>query len=68
MPGIEFWGASQVVLVVRNLSANAGDVRGTDQEDPGGGNGNPLRYSCLGNPMDRGTWKATLHGVTESQT
>ena len=34
---------------------------------PGEGNGNPLQYSCLGNPMDRGAWPATIHGVTESQ-
>ena len=32
---------------------------------PGGGNGNPLQYSCLGNPLDRGTWRATVHGVTK---
>ena len=32
---------------------------------PGGGNGNPLQYSCLENPMDRGTWQATVHGATE---
>ena len=35
---------------------------------PGKGNGNPLQYSCLENPMDRGAWWATVHGVTESQT
>ena len=35
---------------------------------PGGGNGSPLQYSCLGNPMDRGAWQATVHGVTKSQT
>ena len=35
---------------------------------PGGGNGNPLQYSCLGNPTDRGAWWATVHGVTKSQT
>ena len=35
---------------------------------PGGGNGNPLQYSCLGNPMDRGTWQVTAHGVTELDT
>ena len=35
---------------------------------PGGGNGNPLQYSCLGNPMDRGAWCATVHGVTKSRT
>ena len=32
---------------------------------PGGGNGNPLQYSCLGNPMDRGAWRATVHGVAK---
>ena len=37
------------------------------QESPGGGNGNPLQYSCLGNFMDRGAWWAAVHGVTESQ-
>ena len=35
---------------------------------PGGGHGNPLQYSCLENPMDRGAWRATVHGVTESDT
>ena len=50
--------ASQVVLVVKNLPANAG----------GEGNGNPLQYSCLENPMDRGAWQAVVHGVAESQT
>ena len=35
---------------------------------PGGGNGNPLQYSCLENSMDRGAWKATVHGVTKSWT
>ena len=35
---------------------------------PGEGNGNPLQYSCLGNPMDRGAWQATVHGVTKSWT
>ena len=35
---------------------------------PGEGNGNPLQYSCLGNPMDRGVWRATVHGVAKSQT
>ena len=33
----------------------------------GEGNGNPLQYSCLGNPMDRGAWRATVHGVTKNQ-
>ena len=54
----DIFGVSQVVLVVKNLSANAGDVRDTGSipglgRSPGGGNGNPLQYSCLKNPMDR---------------
>ena len=52
-------GASQVVLVVKNLPANAGDVRDMSLifgsgGSPGGGPGNPLQYSCLENPLDRG--------------
>ena len=44
-------------------------VRSLHQEDPlGEGNGNPLQYSCLENPMDRGAWRATVHGVAQSQT
>ena len=63
--------ASQVVLVVKNLPANAGDARNVGPipgsgRSLGGGNGNPLQYSCLENPMDRGAWWATVHGVTES--
>ena len=38
------------------------------RRSPGGGNGNPLQYSCLENPMDRGSWWATVHGVAESDT
>ena len=59
--------ASQVVLVVKNLPANAGDTGDTDSI-PGLGrasavrNGNPLQYSCLENPMNRGAWWATVHG------
>ena len=55
-------GASQVVLVVRSLSPSAEDVRDAGSipgwgRSPGGGNGNPLQYSCLENPMDRGAWQ-----------
>ena len=57
--------------VVKNPPANAGDagsIPGSGRP-PGGGNGNPLEYSCLGNPMDRGGWQATVHGVAkESDT
>ena len=38
------------------------------EDSPGGGHGNPLKYSCLENPMDRGAWRATVHGVEKSQT
>ena len=38
------------------------------EDSPGGGHGNPLQYSCLENPMDRGAWQATVHRVTKSQT
>ena len=63
-------GASQVVLVVRNPPAKEGDagdvgsVPGSGRS-PGEGNGNPLQYSFLGNPMDRGAWQATVHGTTK---
>ena len=63
--------ASQVVLEVRNPPTNAGDTRDAgltpgSGRSPGGGNGNPLQYSCLENPMDRGAWKATVYGVAKS--
>ena len=51
--------------VVKNLPANAGDVGSVpgSGRSPGEENGNPLQYSCLGNPMDRGAWQATVHGI-----
>ena len=69
---------SQVALVVKNTPAKAGDVRDVSLipasgirgnqglPSPGGGNGNPLQYSCLENPMDRGAWWATVHGAAKS--
>ena len=61
-------GASQVMLVVKNLPANAGDMRDETQvRSPGEGKGNPLQYSCLENSMDRGVWWATVHGVAKSR-
>ena len=53
--------------VVENPSASAGDMGSTPEprRSPGEGNGNPLQYPCLGNPMDRGAWRATVHGVTK---
>ena len=52
--------------VIKNPFAKAGDVGSIPGlgRFPGEGNGNPIQYSCLGNPMDRGAWWATVHGVT----
>ena len=66
-------GTSQVVLLVKNLPANAGDIRDTGSipglgRSPGEGHDKSLQYFCLENPMDRGAWWATVHGVTKSQT
>ena len=65
------YGASQVVLVVRNPPANARDIRGAGlipglERSPGEGYGNPLQNSYLENPMERGAWQAMVHGVTKS--
>ena len=62
-----------MALVVKNPPANAGGVRDAGLilglgRSPGVGNGNPLQCFCLGNPMNRGAWQATVHGVTESDT
>ena len=58
---------------VKNPPASAGDEGDASSiprwgRSPGEGHGNPLPYSCLGNPMDRGAWRATVHGVAKSQT
>ena len=65
--------ASQVALVVKNLPANAGDARDSDSipwlgRSLGGENGNPLQYSSLENPMDRGAWWATVCRIAKSWT
>ena len=57
--------------MVKNLPANAGDTRDSSSipgsgRSPRGGNGNPLQYSCLENPIDGGTWWTTAHRVIES--
>ena len=59
--------------MVKNPLANAGDIIDLGSvpgwgRSPGGGHGNPLQYSCLENPLDRGAWQATRHRVTESDT
>jgi len=65
--------ASQVALVVKNLLANAGDIRHAglisgSGRSPGGGNGNPLQMSCLENSMNKGAWCAAVHGATDRKT
>jgi len=59
--------------MVKSPPANAGDIRYLGSvpglgRSPGEGNGYPLQYSFLGNPMNRGAWQATVHGVAKSQT
>ena len=68
-----FHWASLVLLMVENPPASAGGIRDTGSipgsgRSPGGGHGNPLQYSCLENPMDRGAWRAMVRGVAQSQT
>ena len=70
---VNFIRASQVVLGVKNPPANVGDLRDAGSipglvRSPEGGYGNPLQYSCLVNPVDRGAWRATVHSVAKSQT
>ena len=65
--------ASQVALAVQSTPANTGDMRNIGSvsrlgRSPGGGHGNPLQYSCLKNPKDRGAWWATVHRVAKSRT
>ena len=67
------WCSVVVALGVKNLPANAGDIRDTglipvSGRSPGGGLGYPLQYTCLENPKDRGAWWATVHRVTKSWT
>ena len=62
-----------MALVVKNTPTNAGDIRDAGSipglgRSPRGGHGNPLQYYCLENPMDRGAWGTTVHGVAKSQT
>ena len=76
-PLFDMWFAnirsSQVVLVVKNLPANAGDTGDVgsipgSERCPGVSNVNPIHYSCLENSKDRSAWQATVHGVAKSQT
>ena len=67
---VPLFGTSQVASVVKNPPVNAGGTRDVGSipglgRSPGVGNGNPLQYSCLGHPMDRGVWRATVHDHKE---
>ena len=66
--GVQLWFPA--VSVVKNATTSAGDVGLIPRSgrSPGEGNGNALQYSCLGNPKDRGAWRAGLHGVAKSWT
>ena len=68
----DFHGLPKVARVAKNPPANAGSIRDSGSipglgSSPGGQHGNPLQYSCLENPMERGAWQATVHGVTKGQ-
>ncbi|KAB0361352.1 hypothetical protein FD754_005508 [Muntiacus muntjak] len=72
LSGIYVRRTSQVLLVVKNPPASAGDIRDSSSSPgsgraPRGGLGNPIQYSCLEKPMGRGAWRATVHGVAESR-
>ena len=74
MSGGRCQGASQVALEVKDPPCHcrldikdAGSIPGLGRS-PGGGNGNPLQYSCLENPMDKGAWQPIVHDVAQSQT
>ena len=73
MSKLLLWQNKQAVVpVVKNPPANAGDIRDSGSilgpgRSSGEGNGYPLQYSCLGNPMDRRAWQVTVHGVTTEQ-
>ena len=71
--GLKGGWASQVAQLVKNLPASAGDTRDVGLtlglgRSPGGGNGNPLQYSCLEHPMNREAWQAIVHGAAKTWT
>ena len=70
---IRFLWASHMAQVVKNLPASEGDIRDMGYipgwgRSPGGGHGNPLQYSCLQNPMDRGAWRTVVERVAKNWT
>ena len=73
MKGLAVLQASQVALEVKNSPASEGDIRDMgltpgSESSPRGGHGNPLQYSCMENPMDRGVWRSAVLRVAKSQT
>ena len=67
MVGFPWWLSSKESACNAGDTEDAGLIPGSERF-PGGGNGNPLQYSCLGNPTDRGVWQAIVHGVAKSWT
>ena len=65
---LQHFRASLVTQTVKNLPANAGNTGSVPGCGGSSGNGNPLQYSCLEKPMDRGAWWATVHGVAQNWT
>ena len=70
---VYIWSWTSQVSLVKNPPVNAGDVRDTNSvpglgRSPVRGNSNPLQYSCLENPMDRGAWQSAVHRVAELET
>ena len=71
--GFLTYNMSDMTQWVKNPPANAGDIRDVGSiprlgRSPGEGNSNPVQYSCLGNPMDRGAWWSPVHGIAKTWT
>ena len=64
---LPWWSSCKEPICNAGTTGDTGSIPGLGRP-PGRGNGNPLQYSCLENPMDRGAWQATVHRVTKSQT
>ena len=67
MYGLPLWLSGKETSCNAGDAGDSGSIPGSGRS-PGRGHGNPLQYSCLGNPIDRGAWQATVHGVANSQT
>ena len=65
--GFPWWLSGKEAACNVGATGDMGSIPGSGKS-PGGGHGNPLQYSCLENPMDRGAWQATVYGVTKSWT